>query len=349
MGKLLEAKFTISQLIRKINVWLGLCMLVAVAFPLAAYAEPGPTEGRYAYAKVFIEGTGMKHEYTYMRDVYLDVVAIPVDAVVEQDSGILFTDSNYKKSLSEIQVRALEFVEPHVKELGFETVSDYQVFVYPGDKGKAHLDRAAVEKLRADSFDIPSKLTGPKTELHGVWMGGEAETIEAKPTPLDKKDEKPAEGPNAESAPAAVATQKTTSAADAAKAKAAAKKRKRLEEEKRKALALAKRQAEEKNAIEAKEKASESTTTNDEKEATQKTGSRIVKERVFDDSLSESQAKTWCSRIVPQFLKSMETSNNKLISMGECSCKLVIEPGSPQQNFQCGFPVTYRVLTYDPQ
>jgi uncharacterized protein (DUF2147 family) len=341
MRKLLEAKSTISQLIRKIKAWLGWCMLLAVAFPLSANAEPGLAEGRYAYAKVFIEGTGMKHDLTYMRDVYLDVAAIPVDAVVEQDSGILFTDSNYKKSLSEIQVRALEFVEPHVKELGFETVSDYQVFVYPGDKGKTHLDRAAVERLRADSFDVPSKLTGPKAELHGAWMGGKAEAIEAKPAMADKNTEMPAESPKAENAPAAVATQKATSAADAAKAKAVAKKKKRLEEKRK---SLAKMQAEDKNATE--ENATATATANDEKEATQKAGSNIVKERIFDDSLSESQAKTWCSRIVPQFLKSMETSNNKLISMGECSCKLGLEPGSAQQNFQCGFPVTYRVLAY---
>ena len=76
-----------------------------------------------------------------------------------------------------------------------------------------------------------------------------------------------------------------------------------------------------------------------------KAKSKVIKERIFDDSLEESQAKTWCKRIVPEFVKSMTSSNNKLISMGECSCKPGSESESLQQEFRCGFPVTYRVFT----
>lgn len=320
MEKMLEAKPTILLLIRKTKAGLGWCVLLAAASPLlGTYAAP-VEEGRYAYAKVFVEGTGVNHEYAYMRDVYLDVVAIPAKTVVEQDSGILFTDVSYKKSLSEIQVRALEFVEPHVKELGFEKVSDYQVFIYPGDKGKVHLDRATVEKFRADSFDIPSNLSGPKAELHGVWIGGEPEQADTKPTSTDKKAEMPENSPKIDSAPTLEPTKKSTSTADAAQTKAAAKKKK--------ALAFAKKQAAETRT-----------------QTKLKTEGKVVKEMIFGDSLQERQAMTWCGRIVPQFLKSMETSNNKLISMGSCSCKPGGESGSPQKEFRCGFPVTYRVLT----
>lgn len=328
MEKKLEVKPMVSQLIRKTKAWLPWCILLILASPLLAYAEP--SEERYAYAKVFVEGTGIKHEYSYMRDVYLDVVAIPIGAVVEQDSGILFTEGNYKKSLSEIQVRALEFVEPHLKELGFEAVSDYQIFIYAGDKGKTHLDRATVEKFRVDSFDIPSKLSGPKAELHGAWMEVKAETVEANPTIPDKNTELPTEAPKTESTSIGVSTQESTVTADAEKSKIAANKKKKLEEVKRKAFA--KKQSEQKKAY-------------NEKKAKQKTDGRIIKEMIFGDSLKESQAKTWCGRITNQFLKSMETSNNKLISIGDCSCKPGGEPGSLQQDFRCGFPVTYRVLT----
>ena len=76
-----------------------------------------------------------------------------------------------------------------------------------------------------------------------------------------------------------------------------------------------------------------------------KAKSKVIKERIFDDSLLESQAKTWCKRIVPEFVKSMTSGNNKLIRMGECSCKPRGESESLQQEFRCGFPVTYRVFT----
>jgi hypothetical protein len=351
MKKILEAKPMASQLIQKTKLWLGWCLLLAVASPLmTAYA--GSDGERHVYAKVFVEGTGVKHEFSYMRDVYLDVVIIPTKTVVEQDSGILFTDVSYKKALSEIQVRALEFVEPHVKELGFETVSDYQVFLYPGDKDKVHFDRDAVEKFRADSFAIESKLSGPKAELHGVWIGNEAAPKETEPTPVDEKPAAvPEKIPGVENAPAATLTQKSapTPTTDAENAKAAAKNKKKVEkkiaDDKKRALALAKKQAEEKQVIEekAKTKAKAKAKAKEQKAAKQRAEGKVVKEMIFDDFIQESQIQSWCGRIAARVLKSLEASNHKLISMGSCSCKPGGDPGSPKKEFRCGFPVTYRI------
>lgn len=337
MKKMLEAKPTASQLIRKTKIWLGWRLLLTVSLPLVTAYALADGE-RHVYAKVFVEGTGVKHEFSYMRDVYLDVVVIPTKTVVEQDSGILFTDVSYKKALSEIQVRALEFVEPHVKELGFETVSDYQVFLYPGDKDKVHSDMATVEKFRADSFAIESKLSGPKAELHGVWIGAAAAPSEVQPPSDDEKMVLPEKKPKVESAPAVLPTQKSISITDAENEKVAANKKKRIEkraeEDKKKANFFAKNRAE---AWKARAKAKE------DKIAKQKAEGKVVKEMVFDDFIQERQAQTWCGRIVAQFLKSLEASNHKLISMGSCSCKPGGDPGSLQKEFRCGFPVTYRV------
>jgi hypothetical protein len=330
MEKTPEANPTISPLLRKTKVWLAWCALLAAA-PQLVTVYAAPAGERHVYAKVFVEGIGVKYGYGYMRDVYLDVVVIPAKTVVEQDSGILFTDGSYKKSLSEIQIHALEFVEPHVKALGFETVSDYQIFLYPGDKDEVHSSMAAVEKFRSRSFAIPSKLSGPKAELHGVWIG---ESIEAKPPSLDKKTAVLEKKPKVGNAPTLVSPQKTISTTDAANTKAADKKKKKVEEDKKKVLALAKKQAEE-----------EKTKAKDDKKAKQKAEGKVVKEMIFDDSLQERQAQTWCVRIAAQFLKSMETSNNKLISMGNCSCKPAGDSGSLQKEFRCEFPVTYRVPT----
>jgi len=264
-----------------------------------------------------------------MRDVYLDVVTIPSEIVIKQESGILFTDGNYKKSLSEIHARVLEFVEPHIKELGFETVSDYQVFIYPGDRDTEHSDRDAVEKLRIDSFRRPSMLSGPKAELHGVWIRSKAGSIEAKPLSLDEKTATSGKSSGTGSEPTLVPTQKLASANDLANTEAEAQKKETADEANKESLALEAKQAEEEKA-----KA--------DKKAKQKAERKVEKEMIFDDSLEESQAKTWCKRIVPEYVKSTTSSNNKLISMGECSCKPSGESESPQQQFRCGFQVTYR-------
>jgi flagellar biosynthesis GTPase FlhF len=346
MKKILEAKPTASQLFLNAKFWLSGCLWLAVASPLmTAYA--GSDGERHVYAKVFVEGTGVKHEFSYMRDVYLDVVIIPTKTVVERDSGILFTDVSYKKALSEIQVRALEFVEPHVKELGFETVSDYQVFLYPGDKDKVHFDRDAVEKFRADSFAIESKLSGPKAELHGVWIGNEAAPKETEPTPVEEKEKVSEKSPRVENASVTTQTQKSapTPTTDAENAKAAAKNKKKVEkkiaDDKKRALALAKKQAEEKQVIE--EKAKTKAKAKEQKAAKQRAEGKVVKEMIFDDFIQESQIQSWCGRIAARVLKSLEASNHKLISMGSCSCKPGGDPGSPKKEFRCGFPVTYRI------
>jgi hypothetical protein len=328
MKKTLEAKPTILRLIRKTKVCLGSCILLAFASLLVtAYALPHAE--RHVYAKVLVDGVGVKYGDGYMRDVYLDVVTIPSEIVIKQESGILFTDGNYKKSLSEIHARVLEFVEPHIKELGFETVSDYQVFIYPGDRDTEHSDRDAVEKLRIDSFRRPSMLSGPKAELHGVWIRSKAGSIEAKPLSLDEKTATSGKSSGTGSEPTLVPTQKLASANDLANTEAEAQKKETADEANKESLALEAKQAEEEKA-----KA--------DKKAKQKAERKVEKEMIFDDSLEESQAKTWCKRIVPEYVKSTTSSNNKLISMGECSCKPSGESESLQQQFRCGFQVTYR-------
>lgn len=331
MKKTLEAKPTILRLIRKTKVCFGRCILLAVASHLVTGYAATDSE-HHVYAKVLVDGVGVKYGYGYMRDVYLDVVTIPAEIVVEQESGILFTDSNYKKFLSEIQARALEFVEPHVKELGFKTVSDYQVFIYPGDKDTEYSEREAVEKLRIDSFSRPSKLSGPKVELHGVWIGSKAGSIKAKPSSLDEKTATSGKNSRVGNEPTLALTQKSTSATDAANTKATTPKKKKVDEANMKSLTLEKKQAEEERA-------------KVDKKAKLKAEGKVVREIIFGDSLDERQAMTWCERIVPEFLKSMTSSNNKLISMGECSCKPGGESGSLQKEFRCEFPVTYRVFT----
>ena len=331
MKKTLEVKPTNLRLIRKMKVCLGSCILLAFASQLiTAYALPH-TE-RHVYAKVLVDGVGVKYGDGYMRDVYLDVVTIPSEIVIKQESGILFTDGNYKKSLSEIHARVLEFVEPHIKELGFETVSDYQIFIYPGNKDTEHSDKEAVEKLRLESFSRPSMLSGPKAELHGVWIGSKAGSIEAKPLSLDERTATSGKSSGTGSEPTLVPTQKLASANDVANTEAEAQKKETVDEANKESPALETKQAEEEKA-----KA--------DKKAKLKAERKVEKEMIFDDSLDESQAKTWCKRIVPEYVKSTTSSNNKLISMGECSCKPSGESESLQQEFRCGFPVTYRVFT----
>ncbi|MDD5267742.1 MAG: hypothetical protein PHO08_11540 [Methylococcales bacterium] len=332
MKKTLEAKPTILRLIRKTKVCLVSCILLAFASQLVtAYALPHAE--RHVYAKVLVDGVGVKYGDGYMRDVYLDVVTVPSEIVIKQESGILFTEGNYKKSLSEIHARVLEFVEPHIKELGFDTVSDYQVFIYPGDKDTENSDREAVEKLRVDSFRRPSMLSGPKAELHGDWIGSKAGSIEAKPLSLDEKTATSGKSSVTGNEPTLVLTQKSASANNVENTEAEAQKMETVDEAIKKSFALEIKQAEEENA-----KADKKAKLKAERKAERK----VEKEMIFDDSLEESQAKTWCKRIVPEYVKSTTSSDNKLISMGECSCKPSGESESLQKKFHCGFQVTYR-------
>ncbi len=398
MKQRLEAKPTILQLIR---TWFSTGVFLMAALLLVAVpAEPVFAAERYVYAKVFIDGIGTEHGYGYMRDVYLDVAAIPSDAVVHQDSGILFTDQNYKKTLSPIQISALEFVKPHLKDLGFKKVSDYQVFIYPADKkDPIHSKMDAVQKKRNESLAIPSKLTGEKAELHGDWTQVQAAAeakppAEAKSTSTEVKtpapDAKPASSKTVEAPVKPVETANKASvsaeqqklkleedAADAkAKAKARAKKKKEKEEARKKALAAAKTQDDiaqpnenneevndnrdeeretreerrrkrelerELKAEMAMEKQKEMTMEREkeaEKKARARAKGKVVKEMVYSDDLKEQQAKSWCKRVVPEFLKSVAAENNTLINVGGCSCKPQGEPGSLV--FKCQFPATYR-------
>ncbi len=330
MKKTLEAKPTILRLIRKTKICLGWCILLAVVSN-SAMGYAASDAGRHIYAKVLVDGVGVRYGDGYMRDVYLDVVTIPSDSVVKYESGILFTDGNYKKSLSEIHARALEFVEPHIKELGFEKVSDYQVFIYPVGKDTEHSGMEAVEKLRVDSFNRPSMLPGPKAELHGVWIGSKAGSIVVKPPSLDEKTATSGKSSGIATTPTLSQTQKSKPVENVANVEATTKKKKGADEAIEKSFPSEKKlEEEERQQLVKKEK--------------QKVESNVVKEMIFGDSLDESQAKTWCERIVPEFVKSMTSGDNKLISMGECSCKPVSESESLQQEFRCGFPVTYKKL-----
>jgi hypothetical protein len=365
MKKVVVAKPTAAKLTRKMKVWFGKCMLLVSVALVTVHAAIAAE--RHVYAKVFVDGDGEKYGYGYMRDVYLDVVRIPEEAVVEQDSGILFTDGGSMKPLSEIQTRALEFVKPHLKELGFKTVNDYKVFLYPDDKDKAHSDMATVQKLRADSFAIPSKFSGGKTELHGVWVGSKVGPNEGQSVSVDKEtspsDKKMDAGSAANQAP----TQKKPNKTDSANAKAIVKEKQKVPKENKMALvpnqALTQKKPNTTDSANAKVTGKEKQKAHKEnqkppvlaskkaaaekakvdKKTEPKVEGKVVKEMIFGDFLGKNQAMTWCGRLVPQFLKSMATGNNKLISIGECSCKPASDTELPQQEFRCGFPVTYRV------
>lgn len=79
-----------------------------------------------------------------------------------------------------------------------------------------------------------------------------------------------------------------------------------------------------------------------DKEAKRKAEGWLVNEKVYGDSLEEHQAQTWCQRRVPEFQKEMQTTRNRLISVGACSCKPGGAAVSLNKLFRCEFPVTYR-------
>lgn len=77
-----------------------------------------------------------------------------------------------------------------------------------------------------------------------------------------------------------------------------------------------------------------------DKEAKLKDKERIVKELAYSSPLDKNQVSTWCQRRIPEISDSFSSGPNKLISIGECTCK-VIGTVSMEQQYQCEFPYSY--------
>jgi hypothetical protein len=92
-------------------------------------------------------------------------------------------------------------------------------------------------------------------------------------------------------------------------------------------------------------KSSNPLTTSD---AEMKTKGRIVKELAYSSQLDRNQLSTWCQRRVPELGDSFSSGPNKLISIGECTCK-VIGAVSMEEQYQCEFPYSYRDFTDNAQ
>jgi hypothetical protein len=281
---------------------------------------------RHVWAKVLVHGvatSGPGRGYNYTRFVYLDAVTVPAGTVVQDDSGIIFTDGKHPKQLSELHTRALEFVKPHVESLGIEKVQDYEVSLYTESADAA--DLAALQKQRADRFaSRAAPGVGPSAELHGVWAGKAA--AGGNKSPLVQKAANKSQGP------ALVLTSKSTAADDAAKAKAAAEQKKKADEDHKKGLAIAKKKADEEKA-----KA--------DKEAKRKAEGRLVTQVQYSDGLTEQQAATWCQRKKAELSKNPKPGGNPVISTGNCSCKPGGNGVSFQKEFRCEIPVTFREFT----
>jgi hypothetical protein len=78
-----------------------------------------------------------------------------------------------------------------------------------------------------------------------------------------------------------------------------------------------------------------------DKKAKLKDKGRIMKELAYSSPLDKNQVSTWCLRRIPEVIDSFLSGPNKLISIGECTCK-IIDTVSMEQLFQCEFPYSYR-------
>lgn len=88
-----------------------------------------------------------------------------------------------------------------------------------------------------------------------------------------------------------------------------------------------------KREIEEKEKA--------DKEAKLKAEGRIAENSYEGTDLEADQAKTWCSRSLPKLYAEFTSGPNKLLTVGDCSCK-ANGAVSMQKLFDCKIPYTYR-------
>lgn len=68
---------------------------------------------------------------------------------------------------------------------------------------------------------------------------------------------------------------------------------------------------------------------------------RITKELAYSSPLDKNQVSTWCQRRMPEVIDSFSSGPDELISIGECTCK-IIDTVSTEQLFECEFPYSYR-------
>lgn len=78
-----------------------------------------------------------------------------------------------------------------------------------------------------------------------------------------------------------------------------------------------------------------------DKETKLKDTGRIVKELAYSSTLDKKQVSTWCQRRIPEVIDSFSSGPNKLISIGECTCK-TLGTVSMEQQYECEFPYSYR-------
>jgi hypothetical protein len=78
-----------------------------------------------------------------------------------------------------------------------------------------------------------------------------------------------------------------------------------------------------------------------DKKAELKDKGRIMKELAYSSPLDKNQVSTWCQRRIPEVIDSFSSGPNKLISIGECTCK-IIGTVSMEERYECEFPYSYR-------
>ncbi|MGZ8160683.1 MAG: hypothetical protein ACXWT1_13620 [Methylobacter sp.] len=69
---------------------------------------------------------------------------------------------------------------------------------------------------------------------------------------------------------------------------------------------------------------------------------RIVKELAYSSALDKNQVSTWCQRRMPEISDSFASGPNELISIGECTCKIIGTTVSMEERYECEFPYSYR-------
>lgn len=75
--------------------------------------------------------------------------------------------------------------------------------------------------------------------------------------------------------------------------------------------------------------------------ADKKDKGRVMKELAYSSPLDKNQVSTWCQRRIPEVIDSFSSGPNKLVSIGECACK-IIGTVSMEERYECEFPYSYR-------
>jgi len=78
-----------------------------------------------------------------------------------------------------------------------------------------------------------------------------------------------------------------------------------------------------------------------DKKAQLKDKGRITKELAYSSPLDKNQVSTWCQRRIPEVINSFSSGPDKLVSIGECTCK-IISTVSVEELYECEFPYSYR-------